>query len=118
MNHASSTSVVGAAPEITAPVRLEGQSHSEVLFTWLTVHQFLWMLEPPHDDELRGILGSSLEFELTYQLVKWKRKQPERGMGHKALAAPEDEADRRNAFGRLERLKKVHLFDSGDSDHG
>ena len=91
MNQASSTSVVGAAPEITAPVRLEGQSNSQVLFTWLTVHQFLWMLEPPHEDELREIVGFSVEIELTYQLIQWRRDQPERGKGHKALAAPEDE---------------------------
>jgi hypothetical protein len=59
-----------------------------------------------------------MEIDLTYQLMWWMRDQPERGKGHKALVAPEDEADRRNAFGRLERLKKVHLFDSGGSDHG
>ena len=112
------TSVVGEKPEISAPIRLEGQSDTEFLFTWLAVHQFLWMLEPPYDAELRRIVGSSEEIDLTYQLMHWKRDQPERGKGHKALAAPENEATRRAAFARLERLKKVHLLDSGDSGHG
>jgi hypothetical protein len=118
MNRASSTSIVGAAPEITAPVRLEGQSHSEVLFAWLIVNRFLWMIEAPHDTNLRKIMGTSMEIDLIYQLGKWKRKQPERGQGHKALTAPEDEATRHQAFARLERLKKVHLLDSGGSGRG
>ena len=40
----SLTSVVDAAPEVSAPIRFEGQSNSEILFNWLTVKRKLWML--------------------------------------------------------------------------
>ena len=108
------TSVVGDVPEITAPVRLEGQSNSEVLFNWLTVNRYLWLLEAPYDEELEMIVGNRARFHLGFRLIQWKR-DPRHHRGHPALAAPESDDTRRVAFERLERLIRIHLLDGCDS---
>ena len=102
------TSVAGASPDITAPVRLDGQTNSEVLFNWLVVNRYLWMLDSAHDAELERILDTQARLRLGYKLIQWKREPGH--TGHAALTAPEDDETRRSAFARLDRLIKIHLF--------
>ena len=96
--------------QITAPIRLEGQSNSEVLFNWLTVKRYLWMLTSPYDDRFETIVGSRVRFRLGYKLIEWRR-DPNHGEGHEALAVPADDESCR-AFNRLEELIKHHFFES------
>ena len=103
--HAVNTSLVSESPEITAPIRADGESDSEVLFNWLDYHGFLWMLTPPHDDELQRIAGSSVALELTFRLMKWERQ-----LGNKPPEAPVL-TTRQKGFARLEKLIKAHFFD-------
>ena len=112
MTNATTTSVAGASPEITAPVRVKGQTDSEVLFNWLIVNRYLWMLESTYDAELEHILDTEARLPLGYKLIQWKRNH----QGHPALVAPEDAAVRQAAFARLERLIDIHLFASDPSD--
>ena len=108
--HTLHTSLVGESPEITAPIRTEGESDSDVLFNWLDYHGFLWMLTPPHDDELQRIAGSSVALELAFRLMKWERQQ-----GRKPPKAPLL-ATRQQGFARLEKLIKAHFFDRSKMD--
>lgn len=117
MDNSNPTSVVGEPPAITAPVRLKGESNSEVLFNWLTVKCFLWMLRPPYDGELERMVGSFVRIRLGFKLIKWLKK-PNHSDSHEALLAPSDEESRRAAFARLERLLKVHFFITGGSENG
>jgi hypothetical protein len=111
------TSVVGASPEITAPVRLEGQTDPDVLFDWLVVNRYLWVLEPPYEEEVERIVKKPRRrLRLVYLLTLW-RKEPGHTERHAALAAPGDDDARRAAFARLKRVVDIHLFDTGGSDH-
>ena len=106
--HTVHTSLVGESPEITASALLqtEGERDSDFLFEWLKLHRFLWMLDPPYDKALREIVGSSVELELTFKLVKWRKQE-----GHgEVIEAPKVE-ESRQAFVRLERLFNAHFFD-------
>ena len=114
MSEAIHGSVLDQSAEITAPVRLEGQSNSEVIFNWLTVNGYLWMLESPHDTQLEQIVGFRARLHLGFKLIAWRRESGH-AEGHKALAIPEDESEVQGAFARLERLIQVHFFDSGGS---
>ncbi len=109
MTASNTTSVIAGSGEITAPVRLEGQSNSEVIFNWMKLHGFLWMLIPPYDQQLEQILGSRARLRLGYKLIKWKRQQ-DHGDGHEALVAPQDRESRQAAFTRLQKMLEVHLF--------
>lgn len=116
IDNANPTSVVGEPPAITAPVRLKGQSNSVVVFNWLELNRFLWMLQPPYDNEVERIVGSFMRIRLGFNLIKWL-KDPNHTEGHAALSIPSDEKSRA-AFERLERMIKVHLFDSGGPENG
>jgi len=110
--NAAHTSVLGASPEITAPIRLEGQTDPDVLFDWMVVNRYLWMLEPPFDEEVDRIVKKPRAlFRLVYRLAMW-RKEPGHTERHLALAAPAGEDAQRAAFARLQRLIDIHLFDS------
>ena len=114
----SSTSLLGKPPEVTAPIRLEGESDSDMLFKWMAVRHLLWMLDPPYDDELRRIVNIGVLLELVYKLENWRRTQPHQAEGHAALIAPEVPESRQTAFARLERLMNAHFFDLGESGNG
>jgi hypothetical protein len=105
------TSIVGKTPEISAPVRLEGQGNSEVLFNWLTVKHHLWMLQSPHDQELERIVGSRVRLHLGFRLISWKR-EPSHDEHHEALVVPAEERSRTEAFAKLKKLMKAHFFGS------
>lgn len=105
------TSVMGEAPEITAPVRLEGQSNSEVLFTWMLTNRYVWMLDSRFEEQLNCVVGERAGFHLAYRLVLWSREEPSHGTGHPALAVPESDEARQVAFNRLERVIKHHILD-------
>ena len=104
------SSVIGEAPAITAPVRLEGQSNSEVLFTWMLTNRYLWMLEAPFDKEVERIIDPRAGFHLAYRMGKWRRERNHRE--HPAVIAPGSEDARRAAFERLDRLIQHHLLDN------
>lgn len=102
---------------ITAPVRLDGQGNSDVLFNWLTVNQYLWMLAPPDDEQLERIVDPQTRLHLGFKLIKWRR-DPNHGEAHPAIAVPKNEESREAAFRRLEILIKNHFLDSGDTKRG
>ena len=106
---ANITSIVGAAPEVSAPIRTEGQSNSEVLFGWLAVKRLLWMLEDPHLTRLESLIGTWSAVRVLHRLNMWKRSFEE---GHPAIVAPEAQADIDGAFAKLTTLLKVHFFGS------
>ena len=110
----SSTSLLGKPPEITAPVKLAGESDSDMLFKWLVVKNYLWMLASQFDDELRRIVKSGVSLELVYRLEEWKRDNAE---WHKALTAPEDLGTQKAAFDHLRRLIEAHFFELGGSEN-
>ena len=111
----SSTSLLGKPADVTAPVKLDGESDSDMLFNWLVVKNYLWMLTSPHDDELRRIVKIGPYFELVYRLEDWKKDHAE---WREALTAPEDLETQKAAFEHLERLMKVHFFEIGGSENG
>lgn len=110
MTDGTTTSVAGESPEITAPVRLEGQSNSEILFNWLAVNRCLWMLTTPYDEHLERIVGPRARLHLGFRLIKWRRAS-NHGEGHPALVYPKTVESRRAAYARLKRLIEIHLLE-------
>ena len=101
------TSIVGAAPEVSAPVRTEGQSNSEVLFNWMTVKGKLWMLEDPHLERFESTVGFWAALRVLHLFGKWSSVN-----GHLAPAPPSTGAEIDAAFALLDKLLKAHFFGS------
>ena len=108
------TSILNATPEVSAPIRVEGQSNSEVLFNWLTVKRKLWMLEDQHLGRFEDLVGLWAAVRVVYRFVAWKKINAD---DHPALQLPADMAEIEAAFKLLEKLLKAHFFGSEEVDH-
>ena len=109
------TSVFNAAPEVSAPIRIEGQSNSEVLFNWLTVKRKLWMLEDQHHlGRFEELVGFWAGLRVMQRLLAWKKIN---GEDHPAIQLPDDQAEIEAAFKLLAKLLKAHFFGSEEIDH-
>ena len=111
------TSVVGAAPEVSAPIREVGQSNSEVLFNWLAFKQKLWMLEDAdHLDRFGKLVGYWSAIRIMRLFLPWRRIY---GKAHPALRLPEDKAEIEDSFALLDKLLRAHFFGSEEkTDRG
>ena len=102
------TSVVEAAPEVSAPIRLEGQPNSEVLFNWLVVKGHLWMLEDAgYLERFEELVGTWAGIRVLWRLNKWKSLND---TSHPTLQSPADKADIESAFMKLDKLLQAHFF--------
>ena len=98
-----------AVPDVSAPVRLEGQTNSEVLFNWLTVKRFLWMLGDLYLNRFEDCVGTWAAIRVAHRLIRWKRSNADT---HPALQLPRDETKIEEAFIKLEQLVELHFFHS------
>ena len=106
------TSIVGAEPQVTAPIRAEGQANSELLFEWLRVKRKLWMLEDPdHLERLGTHVGLNAAVRIMRRFFAWKQANDD---GHLFLQPPDQQVDIDAAFDYLDRLLKAHFF--GDEE--
>ena len=91
--------------EVTAPVRVEGQSNAEAVFTWMRVNRNLWMLGGKWADRVEVLVGTSRLIHLAGMRMRFERAH----RGHAALMLPDEGEKREHAFARLARFLELHI---------
>ncbi len=92
--------------EVTAPVRVEGQSNAEAVFTWMRVNQNLWMLDGEWADRVEDLVGTARLIRLVAMRMRFQRGN----RSHAALQLPDDDEDvREHAYRRLGRFLELHI---------
>jgi hypothetical protein len=91
--------------EVTAPVRVEGESDSQAIFTWMVTNRYLWMLDGRWTDRVEDLVGTGRLLRLVGRRIGWARHHP----GHPALELPDDEPARDFAVARLARFLEMHI---------
>lgn len=91
--------------EFTAPVRVEGESDAQTIFTWMVANRYLWMLEGGWADRVEDLVGTARLIGLAGRRMRFRRKTPE----HEALRLPAEESAREYAYRRLARFLQMHF---------
>lgn len=76
--------------EITAPVRVEGESDAQTIFTWMVANRYLWMLEGDGADRVEDLVGTARLIRLAGRQLRFRREQPR----HAAFELPAEVPDR------------------------
>jgi hypothetical protein len=102
-----SSAIAAPSPllEVTAPIRVEGESDSQAIFTWMVTNRYLWMLDGRWTDRVEDLVGTGRLLRLVGRRIGWARSHP----GHPALDLPDDEPARDFAFARLARFLEMHI---------
>lgn len=105
MNQDVSTLDASSILEVTAPIRVEGESDSQTIFTWMVTNRYLWMLDGEWTDRVEDLVGTGRLLRLIGRRMQFARKRPD----HPAFDVPAQESDRDHAFMRLARLLEMHI---------
>jgi hypothetical protein len=105
MDQSAPTLDASSILEVTAPVRIEGESDSQTIFTWMVTSRYLWMLGSPWTDRVEDLVGTGRLLRLIGRRMQFVRKHHK----HPAFDLPAEESDRDHAFMRLKRLLEMHI---------
>jgi hypothetical protein len=96
-----------AAPlfEVTAPVRIEGESNAQTIFTWMVANRYLWMLHGEWADRVEDLVGTARLIRLAGRQLRFRRENPM----HDALEVPTEGSAREFAYTRLARFLEMHI---------
>lgn len=92
--------------EVTAPVRIPGESDAQTIFTWMVTNRYLWMLEGEEDaNRVEAVVGTARLISLAGKRMRLAREQP----GHEALKRPTEASAQEHAYKRLARFFELHF---------
>jgi hypothetical protein len=91
--------------EVTAPVRVEGESDAQTIFTWMVANRYLWMLDGEGADRVEDLVGTARLIRLVGRRMRFRREHPR----HPAFEMPGEASERDFAYRRLARLLEMHI---------
>jgi hypothetical protein len=92
--------------DVTAPVRVEGESDAQTIFTWMVANRYLWMLDGEWADRAEDLVGTARLIRLAGRRMRFRREQP----AHEALRLPDEDSAREVAYRRLARFLEMHII--------
>ena len=92
--------------EVTAPIRIPGESDAQTIFAWMLTNRYLWMLDGEENaNRVDEVVGTARLIGLAGKRMRLARQQPD----HDALRCPEEESAREFAYKRLARFFELHI---------